>query len=223
MHYPEEKDKLFGLYDLSEMILEDMKLYGINPEEVNNPLAKSLADHFATVLVGLFHILLNNRSRQRRKLAFCFQEWGQLQEHSEVLDLQFHKETPEEAKSRETEHKPEPKRIWFTNYIVEHSISMMIYFLKLGFELDLYSVYEYPVVFWYLDYLYSRWSAVKSANMRFTYSQKLKQYQLASAKARGNARGKQTKKPKPVEPPQPTAEHTFIEAQVSLCRGITRV
>jgi hypothetical protein len=196
-----------------------MKLYGINPEEVNSTVARPLAEHCGTVLTGLIHILLNNRSRQRRKLAFCFQEWGHLQDHSEMIDLQFHKEIPEDSKSRDPK---EPKRIWFTNYIVEQTISMMVYYIKLGFELELYSVNEYQVVFWYLDYLYTRWSAVKTANMRFVYSQKLKQAQQAKSRQARGGKAK-IKKPKNIDPPQPTIEHQLVEAQASLCRGINRV
>ena len=220
------QDKIFGKHQMSEMVGADMKKYGINPAEITAPLSKGLIDHLSHILVLFTHNLFYNRSRQRRKIQNTFQDWGNLQEHSEMLDLKLHQEIMGELPqlNKQGKNTIEPVRLMFTNYIAEQTLGLMTHFIKLGFELELYSEFECPIVLWYLEFLCGRWSVVKASNMQFLFNQKVKSAQAAKAAAKnGGKKKKNVKKVKNIEPPAPTIEHTIIEAHQSLSRAIVRV
>ena len=126
------------------------------------------------------------------------------------------------------------------NYITEIVLQAMVNFVKLGFELDLYSHEEYALAFWYLDFLYGRWSILKSNQQKLQHEKVVQGIHEANAAAeraaltasapskRGKGKAKKVKKVKPKklkipDPPPPTVEHLFIEAQQSFCRGLSRV
>ena len=196
--------------------------YGINPDDFNRKELGNLIEYMSHIYMLYFHSHFRNRSRLRGKLLFLFQEIGNIQTHAEAFDLQLYKELS--GNDKPTKDNSDPLRIMFSNYIIEFTFRAMVLFIKLGFELELYNSHEYPVVFWYLDFLFGRWGIIKTSNMEFLYKKKLNDALKANA---SRQRGKKAKKPKNIKksipPPTPSYEHILIEAQQSLCRALARV
>ena len=218
-------NQIWGELSMADLVKQDMIEYGITPSDLESKNVEDLIDHLAHILMIFSHCMFKNHTRQRSKLLLCFQEFGLVQEASERIDLKLYQEiSGNEKMSKEN---PDPMRVMFSNYITELVIQVMIYFVQIGLYLELYSEHEYPVVYWYLDYLYGRWSVIKNAKMNFLHQKKKKEIEEAKAAARLSKRkknGKKIKKPKKLESqPTPTPAHILLEGYQAMCRGLTRV
>ena len=209
-------NKIWGKYDPVDLVKQDMLRYGIEPTDFDHEEAGAVIDLMTHITMLYLHCQFRNLSRKRTKLTVCLQELGKLQVYTEILDLKLYKEISGQEKP--TKENPDPLRLMFSNYVVEFVLSVMIQFVKLGLALELYNDHEYPVMFWYLDFLYGRWSVVKNTTMDFRHKQKVKK----ALKARKtNKRARNLKKQ--IEPPVHAPEHLLIEAQQSIYRGCAKV
>jgi len=215
------ENKIWGEHTPTDLMKADLLSYGIAESDFEQEAAGLLVDHLTHIFMMYFHCQFRNHSRQRSKLMLCLQELGSLQSHAELLDLKLYQELT--GFERPTKENPDPKRVMFSNYIAEFTYRVMIQFIKLGFTLELYNGYEYPVVFWYLDFLYGRWSAVKKATLEFLYQKKVKDAVEASKRARGKKAKKAKNIKKKIEPPTPTREHYLVETQQYLFRALARL
>uniref|UniRef100_A0A1B6C3I9 Protein MAK10 homolog n=1 Tax=Clastoptera arizonana TaxID=38151 RepID=A0A1B6C3I9_9HEMI len=119
---------------------------------LNNPVAKDCVDAFLNHCVRPFTSLIqlcgHNRARQRDKLAHLIEDFAALQDEAERVD----------AFLDTLSTRADPPRTHFAcfgNWILYHSLRVMIMFLLSGFELELYSTHEYHYIFWYLyEFLY---------------------------------------------------------------------
>ena len=50
-----------------------------------------------------------------------------------------------------------PHMLFFSTWLLYHVLRLMVRYLQSGFELELYSVHEYPYVYWYLYELLYPW------------------------------------------------------------------
>merc|ERR1719215_797650 len=98
---------------------------------------------------------------------------------------------------------------------MEHCLHAMITKLFLGFNLDLYDVAEFHMIYWYVDYLYG----LRIYNLNEMYH----------AKEQAAAAAKSTKKPAKKDPAagrggqkpkNPPASLTLLEARLSTVRGL---
>ena len=50
-----------------------------------------------------------------------------------------------------------PHMLFFSTWLLYHVLRLMVRYLQSGFELELYSLHEYPYVYWYLYELLYPW------------------------------------------------------------------
>ncbi|XP_041369132.1 N-alpha-acetyltransferase 35, NatC auxiliary subunit-like isoform X2 [Gigantopelta aegis] len=120
----------------------------------NNPQAKEYVDALLTHAVNpicmLFQITGHNRARQRDKWAHVLEDFASLQEEADKVDSYLHSLLI----------KVEPNRshlACFGTWVLYHSLQVMINYVLSGFELELYALYEYHYVYWYLYELLYAW------------------------------------------------------------------
>ena len=197
---------------MGTLIQDDMLRRGVPVRSLKHKNGQLVIDNAEHILLNMIHVFFNNRSRQRARMILIFQDFGNLQVHAQSIDVEL------------AGPKPAETDLWLSNYLCEVIIQSMVNYIRIGFELDLYSDLEYPLALWYLDYLYGRWSIFKAAQRVYLHQQL-----IAAAKKPLPKRGKNGRRVKPQRPevppemPPPTDEHLYIEAQQSLARGLARV
>lgn len=106
----------------------------------------------------------------------------------------------------------------------------MTHYLQLGFDLDLYYDEDFPMLYWYLDYLFG----VQYQNQMYVKQLEIDIHQLQKAgrilpilnNLSSGKKKKTQKKNKPnkkVKNAVPGVEQHLVEANIALCRGIFRV
>ncbi|TPX38053.1 hypothetical protein SmJEL517_g00062 [Synchytrium microbalum] len=97
---------------------------------------------------------LKNTSRMRRKLAHLIPEWERTQAESELLDVELHKlrgvAVDDEGGTGISPSEPYHLSSW----VFERKLDVMIMYLSLGFQLELYRHRELIYIFWHLYYFY---------------------------------------------------------------------
>ncbi|KAG0279164.1 hypothetical protein BGZ95_002078 [Linnemannia exigua] len=109
--------------------------------------------------VDTLQIMGQNTSRQRRNLRKIVQLWESLQEEAEIFDADVHtvlEEIRNEQKATksamEEEEVQEPAApFYFVSWVYHMKLWVMEWLLLLGSELELYSSFEYSMVYAYVD------------------------------------------------------------------------
>ncbi|KAF9402306.1 hypothetical protein BGX21_010591 [Mortierella sp. AD011] len=107
--------------------------------------------------VDTLQIAGQNSSRQRRNLRKIVQLWESLQEDAEFFDEEIHavldriraQQEPETVESVDSDisHRP----FYFVSWVYHMKLWVMEWLLLLGFELELYSTFEYSMIYGYID------------------------------------------------------------------------
>ncbi|KAI8927680.1 Mak10 subunit, NatC N-terminal acetyltransferase-domain-containing protein [Entophlyctis helioformis] len=95
-----------------------------------------------------------NRARQRRRLVRVIENWELAQQELEAYDLELH-ETTAKTLGLVDEDEAQGCPYYFSSWIYTQKLSCLSLYYSMGFELELYSVNEYPMIFWYLNYLHA--------------------------------------------------------------------
>ncbi|XP_028411217.1 N-alpha-acetyltransferase 35, NatC auxiliary subunit-like isoform X2 [Dendronephthya gigantea] len=151
-------NKVFGKTSLSEVIQQAIKQFNSPPSIaeksplMNNPKAQQFVEIFLKMAGGpitsLIRCMCHNRARQRDKLGFLLEDFSVLQEEADKIDADLHQMVIA----------VEPKREHFAcfgSWVLNRTLTIMIQYLSLGMELQLFSAHEYHYLFWYLDYLFN--------------------------------------------------------------------
>ncbi|KAL6075628.1 N-alpha-acetyltransferase 35 NatC auxiliary subunit [Balamuthia mandrillaris] len=146
--------KILGVRAIQDVLRDCLKEFPLPPDVIDNPLTSSFFDKVCKVLVLQFKLLCFNRSRQRRKFVRCLDDWAVLLHEAESLD-QLIAQRKQEKKKAPTPLQPDTFIYWFFSWTMDQTILVMIHYLLLGFELEIYNPLEYCMLFWYLDYLFS--------------------------------------------------------------------
>eukprot|EP01087_Luapelamoeba_hula_P002043 TRINITY_DN1180_c1_g1_i8.p1 TRINITY_DN1180_c1_g1~~TRINITY_DN1180_c1_g1_i8.p1 ORF type:complete len:447 (+),score=109.47 TRINITY_DN1180_c1_g1_i8:220-1560(+) len=138
-----------------------------------------------------------NRARQRRKLAHLFVEWGGILAEAEKLDNLIR--TQKQAKKQ---HEEEFFSFWVSSWVIGQCFPLMSQFLLLGFELEIYNPVEYPMVFWYLEFLLSTETKhhvqIIAATKRVTGYSTTHAYKARGQRTKGKTPGAGKKEPEQV-------------------------
>ncbi|KAH6563166.1 hypothetical protein BASA61_008006 [Batrachochytrium salamandrivorans] len=117
--------------------------------ETFSPRMKDILTHLNMRCTEAFEYNLNifcfNQSRQRRRLAKAIQMWELLQQEAESLDQEL----------QTALFGAETSQFYFTRWIYLQKLHALILFYSMGFKLGLYSINEYPMIFWYLTELHN--------------------------------------------------------------------
>nr|XP_043622884.1 N-alpha-acetyltransferase 35, NatC auxiliary subunit [Erigeron canadensis] len=146
---------------LQFLLVQDGKLYGRDPmfavickaaavpEITNNhDLQKNEAFvHLGQLAITLLKILCTNAAWQRRQLGKVLQDWRIIYMQ---LELALRKEFEERSNISIDENLFMKMYKHVLSWIEEKTYWIAFRFLILGFELELYSPYEYCMVYWYI-------------------------------------------------------------------------
>ncbi|KAK3732899.1 hypothetical protein QZH41_012670, partial [Actinostola sp. cb2023] len=152
-----QNNKFFGKVSGSDVVRDAIKAFNSPPSIAeksslsNNPKAKELSETFINRAVrsmnSVIHTLGHNRARQRDKLGQLLEEFATLQDEADKADSELH--------AILTKYEPQRQHFaCFGSWVLYHTLNIMIQYLTSGFELELYSPYEYHYIYWYLDFLF---------------------------------------------------------------------
>mmetsp|Transcript_174937 Transcript_174937/g.555409 ORF Transcript_174937/g.555409 Transcript_174937/m.555409 type:complete len:654 (+) Transcript_174937:283-2244(+) len=170
-------------------------------EEVDSFLA-----HCESLLAHLLKLAHATRARKFRRLAHVFLDFNTLQHEAWQLD-----EKLRETYGCNLRH-PRPCWVW----TMEHCLDAMISKLFLGFDLNLYDIVEFHMVYWYIDYLYG----LRIFNLNELY------YNKEQPVGGGDKKKKPTRQQpekKGVRPKAPPVALLILEATQATVRGLFRL
>lgn len=152
-----DRTKIFGSLSLEDMLKKDAQEFS-NPPSLNPRSAlftssqgKELTERFFGRAVHpiseLLRVYCQPRARQQEKAERVLDFLADLQHETERIDhLQ-----------NEVAMKTDPMRqhlACYASWVLYHTLCLMIDYVMMGFEYNLYSPFEYHYVYWYLEYLY---------------------------------------------------------------------
>ncbi|KAJ3045325.1 hypothetical protein HK097_001222 [Rhizophlyctis rosea] len=148
------ENKLMGRTPFEDTIRQSVNELCHPPflESTNSVIRDTLKKFFEISVEPVSHMLQNhgyNRARQRRRLERLTVEWEALQMEVEMMDTQIQQHERAE-KQRRQGHEP----FFLSSWVYNEKLNLLITYLSLGFELDLYSPAEHLMGFWYLKHLF---------------------------------------------------------------------
>lgn len=214
-------NKIFGLTEVDQMLKKSIREFiapaALIPEHplFNTPMAKDCIDSFffynQSTFVSFIEICGYNRARQRDKLAKLLDNFANLQDEAERVDVFFYNYLKSET------YDP-PKHLGcFGTWVLYYSLRAMSLYLLSGLELELYSVHEYLYIFWYLYEFLFGWvvSALTRADTYLNEEEKL----LDSKQNSKNSKIKKPKGNKNKKMKRHTKEIMYNQALQNMCGG----
>ncbi|XP_031566429.1 N-alpha-acetyltransferase 35, NatC auxiliary subunit-like [Actinia tenebrosa] len=217
-----QNSKLFGRIPGVDVVRDAIKAFNSPPSIaeksslLNNPKAKEISDLFINRAVrsmkSVTHTLGHNRARQRDKLGQLLEEFASLQDEADRADAELH--------TLLTKYEPQRQHFaCFGSWVLYHTLNIMVQYLTSGFELELYSPYEYHYIYWYLDFLFG-WHMTC-----LNRAEKLLQAQEAALEQKSGRSGKKNKKKKKASE-KAIQEHQgwrhLFQGMRYLCQGYLR-
>ncbi|WVZ10325.1 hypothetical protein V8G54_014855 [Vigna mungo] len=158
--FQKSKPDLVARAHLQLLLVQDGKLYGRDPifsmttraaglpevAEMHDIQKNEFMVQLGQLVINLLKILCTNAAWQRRKLGKMLQDWRVTYVQ---LEMAFKEEFEEASKTSNN------KKVCFKIYqhilawVEEQTYWIAFRFLNLGFELELYSVHDYCMVYWY--------------------------------------------------------------------------
>ncbi|KAG0097362.1 hypothetical protein BGZ93_002894 [Podila epicladia] len=157
-----EQDSVVQASGQLPMIQESPGAEGINAAKRQFQLMfADFVDKATKPFVDTLQIMAQNVARQRRNLRKIVQLWETLQEQAEMMDeglhmilTQIHElEKAESAGDEEAEEQQEeaPQPFYFVSWVYHMKLWVMEWMLLLGSELELYSSFEFSMIYGYCD------------------------------------------------------------------------
>ncbi|KAF1333595.1 Casein kinase ii, beta subunit, partial [Globisporangium splendens] len=156
--------KIYAKYSFTEWLSASMVMNGVPSVLMSTQEGVLFSTRVIETLYESLKLYLHNRSRQRARIEYLLEEWSVLQLEAAGIDDKFTTEMaiPKTAYPR-----------YFTAWTLEQAVLLMIHYILLGFELDLYAPSEYGTIYWYLDYLHG--SRLQNLNVTWQFVEKMKQ------------------------------------------------
>ena len=211
-----DRRKLFGTQPLGVLLREDAKYLTLPPSlNSRSPLStsaqgKDAVERFfgrsVAPMLEFLRVFCQHRARQRQRIVRCLEMMGDFQQESQRID--------EILNALSLKFDPQRQHLaCFSTWILYYILELMIEYVYLGFEYDLYSPFELHYVYWYLEFLYG-WhqTAVKSAERLL----------LSEPQTSGKGKRKAAKKNKRELPKEKERETAVNHAKRLTCLGIMR-
>ena len=211
-----DRRKLFSTQPLDVLLKEDAKLLTLPPSlNARSPLSTSLQGKDAVErffgrsvapMLEFLRVFCQHRARQRQRIVRCLETMGEFQQESQRID--------EILNVLSLKFDPQRQHLaCFSTWILYYILELMIEYIYLGFEYDLYSPFELHYVYWYLEFLYG-WhqTAVKSAERLL----------LSEPQTSGKGKRKAAKKNKRELPKEKERETAITHAKRLTCLGVMR-
>ncbi|CAH0515497.1 unnamed protein product [Peronospora belbahrii] len=155
-------NKIYARYNFMDWLSATMVMNGVPSVLLSTQEGVLYSSRCIETVYESLKVFLHNRSRQRARIEHLLDEWGILQVEASAVDERFTAEMsiPKAAYPR-----------YFTAWSLEESVQLMIQYVMLGLELELYAPSELGTVYWYLDYLAG--SRLQNLNVTWTFVQKM--------------------------------------------------
>ncbi|KAL4099449.1 hypothetical protein PRIC1_007253 [Phytophthora ramorum] len=195
--------KIYAKYNFMDWLSASMVLNGVPSVLLSTQEGVLYSSRCIETVYESLKVFLHNRSRQRARIEYLLDEWSVLQAEAAAVDERFTTEMniPKAAYPR-----------YFTAWSLEESVQLMIQYVVLGLELELYSSSEFGTVYWYLDYLEG--SRLQNLNVTWTFVEKMKEIMPATPR-HGPPSTEQAKDESAVTPPPPPAEASSTKSKKS--------
>ncbi|KAK9471415.1 Mak10 subunit, NatC N-terminal acetyltransferase-domain-containing protein [Dipodascopsis tothii] len=146
---------VLGRARLRDLVVADVELVARPAYDLRAPADAALAAQVADCLTSLeaayeslFSYLCMNPPRLRQNLAYAVLQWDSLQVLAEVLEEDFAAADPAVRTARG------PLRaLPLSSYVYSAKLELMWLVVLLGVRLDIYAPWEWPLMYWYGDYL----------------------------------------------------------------------
>ena len=152
-----DRTKTFGSPSLEELMKKDAHEFS-NPPSLNprsalyaSSLGKELTERFFGRAVHpvseLLRVYCHPRARQQEKAERVLDFLADLQHETQRID----------QLQSEAAMKVDPGRqhlACYASWVLYHTLCLMIDYVVMGIEYNLYSLFEYHYIYWYLEYLY---------------------------------------------------------------------
>jgi len=129
---------------------------GLPPSPLHTLQVRMCLETFFSQCCRPFGLLLqatgHNRARQRDKISQLLEEFSTVQEEADRLDnmLNTLSMSADGASGK-------PHSLFLGTWLLHHVLKLMVQYTLSGFELELYSVHEWAMVWWYLYELLYPW------------------------------------------------------------------
>jgi len=207
------EDKFLGKSPIVEWLHQDARDCANIPDAyLKLDFVQPFLDNMARCYALLIQICSWNKARMRRGLPDMFREFSMLSDEASRVDVAL-------AKHLKLQ---EERTAFFVLWVLDKTHWCMIYYLQLGFDLDLYYEEEYHVIFWYMDTLCFNRRHHHQYLLKFAENHKngMKANTNKGNKPKGNKR--KPPKQKQVKDIVPTPYHLEICAQFELSRAMLR-
>ena len=96
----------------------------------------------------------HNKARQRDKIPTLLEEFALVQEEADKLDTMLNAVV---STGQSPGAQTNSNMLYLSTWLLYHVLRLMIRYILSGFELELFSVHEYPYMYWYLYELLYPW------------------------------------------------------------------
>lgn len=156
--------KIYAKYNFMDWLSASMVMNGVPSVLLSTQEGVLYSSRCIETVYESLKVFLHNRSRQRTRIEYLLDEWSILQAEATAVDGKFTTEMsiPKAAYPR-----------YFTAWSLEESVQLMLQYVVLGLELELYAPSEFGTTYWYLDYLEG--SRLQNLNVTWTFVEKMKE------------------------------------------------
>ncbi|OWZ12411.1 hypothetical protein PHMEG_00014432 [Phytophthora megakarya] len=189
-------NRIYAKYNFMDWLSASMVMNGVPSVLLSTQEGVLYSSRCIETVYESLKMYLHNRSRQRARIEYLLDEWSILQAEATAVDERFTTEMniPLAAYPR-----------YFTAWSLEESVQLMLQYVVLGLELELYAPSEFGTIYWYLDYLQG--SRLQNLNVTWTFVEKIKEM-MPSAHRHGPPTTAQSKEETNVTPSPSPAENT---------------
>ncbi|KAL7687203.1 putative alpha-acetyltransferase 35, NatC auxiliary subunit [Plasmopara halstedii] len=156
--------KMYAKYNFMDWLSASMVINGVPSVLLSTQEGILYTSRCIETVYESLKVYLHNRSRQRPRIESLLDEWSILQAEATAVDERFTTEM-------NIPHATYPR--YFTAWSLEESVQLMLHYVVLGLELELYAPPELGMVYWYLDYLQG--SRLQNLNVTWTFVEKMKE------------------------------------------------
>ena len=183
----------------------------------------------------------HNRARQRDKIPNLLEELAIVQEEADKLDTMLNaiissgtvpgagsivggSASNDSTSGANSKENPNNNMLYLSTWLLYHVLRLMIRYILSGFELELFSVHEYPYMYWYLYELLYPWLTTclhRADSCLLEYEGILEAQQKAEKSEKhgkqNKKKAKNNKKNKSVRPH--AREITLYQGYAAMCAG----
>jgi len=191
---------------------------GLPSSPLHTLQVKLCLDTFFSQCCRPFGLLLqatgHNRARQRDKISQLLEEFSTVQEEADRLDnmLNTLSLSADGASGK-------PHSLYLGTWLLYHVLKLMVRYILSGFELELYSVHEWPMIFWYLYELLYPWliNCLHRADTVLTEHYENVEKEKRDKGGKGKKKAKSTNKKGAKL--RPLSEIACYQAHANMCAG----